>query len=262
MANITRLVNPPVQPLAQQVKSKVQNPVSFKGKDETDKLDTSNEKAKDTPKGRKFSIKNAYRYFAKGLISPITTMFESAENFLMGTGIIAIGSVIGRLNKNIPPLFVAAGLALGTLQASLGIKQAITEKKAENKEAAFYNIGAGTGVVMASAYAAKSVAETAGFNVKDKNMFQSALECIKLNNLKKSSVELVKTISDPNMIANMIKIATGKISADAIAGEVIVDKTGSTQSLLTNLSKYGNGKYKLTSAGIAIDQFKDNDDEN
>lgn len=127
----------------------------------------------------KFSFSEAAKNFGKGLISPITSMFESKKSFLKGALMIA-GSValVIATGGAATPVLIAAGVAMGAYQGAKGIHKAIKAKNGDDVEKAFYDIGAGAGTIGLSVAGAKGALKTAGFKTKGLNMFSATKKCI------------------------------------------------------------------------------------
>ncbi len=129
----------------------------------------------------KISFTEKLKNFGKGLIAPITNMFKSPKNFLIGAATIAAGAgLIALTGGAAAPIFIAAGVTLGTVQIGKGIYKASTaETDAEAKEA-WQGIGTGTFSVAASVAGAKSAAKAGGIQGSENmNAFQAVKACFK-----------------------------------------------------------------------------------
>lgn len=153
----------------------------------------------------KFSIKEAGKNFLKGLISPITSMFESKENFLMGAAMLIGGAalMIGT-GGAAAPLLLAVGLGMGAVQAGTAVYKIATAKDGDDVEKAFYDAGAATGTIGLSVVGAKAslkgISPTSGMNVssasqiKNMSLLQATIENIKLApSSLRASVQSVRT---------------------------------------------------------------------
>jgi hypothetical protein len=139
----------------------------------------------------KFSIKEAGKNFFKGLISPITSMFESKENFLMGAAMLIGGAalIIGT-GGAAAPFLLTLGLGMGAVQAGTAIYKMATAKDGDDIEKAFYDAGAATGTIGLSVVGAKAslkgISPSSGMSVssasqvKNMSLLQSTIENIKL----------------------------------------------------------------------------------
>ena len=83
----------------------------------------------------KFSFKQAMKNYFKGLVSPVTSMFKSVKSFALGVGLMVAG--IGLASIGLGPVLVAAGFAIGTLQALRAIYKGFTAENGDGVEKAF-----------------------------------------------------------------------------------------------------------------------------
>ncbi len=101
--------------------------------------------------------------FFKGVISPITSMFESPENFIKGAAMVVGGGLlIAATGGAAAPLLVAAGVTMGGIQVVKGISGAANAKTDAEAKAAWEEIGCGTGAVAGSVIGAKAAVKAAG----------------------------------------------------------------------------------------------------
>ncbi len=143
----------------------------------------------------KISTGDKAKNFAKGLISPITNMFSSPKNFLIGAGMIAGGVALTiATGGTIAPLFVAAGVTGGAIQLGKGIYNASNATTDAEAEAAWQGMGAGTTAIGLSVAGAKSALKGAGVETEGLNLFSATVECF-----KQSPKALSKTV---NMFAS------------------------------------------------------------
>jgi len=131
----------------------------------------------------KISFGDKLKNFGKGLISPITNMFSSPKNFLIGVGMVAAGAalMIGTAGAA-APILVALGVTAGAVQLGTGAYKAATAKTDAEAEAAWQGIGAGTTSVGLSVLGAKSSLKAAGFadDAANMNMLQATAKCFKV----------------------------------------------------------------------------------
>ena len=101
--------------------------------------------------------------FFKGLVSPITNMFSSPENFIMGAlTVVGSGLLIAATGGAATLLLVAAGVGTGVFNVAKGAIGAATAKTDAEAKGAWENIGAGTGMIAGSVAGAKAAAKAAG----------------------------------------------------------------------------------------------------
>ncbi|OGI18615.1 MAG: hypothetical protein A2287_04180 [Candidatus Melainabacteria bacterium RIFOXYA12_FULL_32_12] len=257
-------------------------PINFKGEDESeDTLNITNSqdeneveassqdnkaKKEESKPVRKLDLTEAATNFGKGVISPITSMFSSPENFLKGAGAIAIGNYLLKKIPKVGGLLVATGLGIGAIRTATGLRDVIKEKDPAQKEKAFYTIGEGTGITLASAYVAKPIAKNAGLNVEGKGLVGSTIECIKPTNIKNAVASLFKALEDPNTLKTIVTRDIGQMSvASGTTGDAtpkIADPTnnGMENGILSAISKL-LPKSKTLAGGMAIREAAENDNE-
>lgn len=128
----------------------------------------------------KISFKDKAKNFLKGIISPITTMFSSPKNLIIGAGAIAAGGLLlVATGGALAPVLVAGGIIGGGLQLGIGIYKASSAKTDDEAKDAWQNIGAGTSSVLMSSAGAKSALKASGANTEGMSFFKSVLECFK-----------------------------------------------------------------------------------
>jgi len=197
--------------------------VNFKGSEDIEDLLESFEESKksDKPKDRNFDINKALSNFGKGFISPITTMFSSATNFVVGAGTIAICSgLMKATNNKIGKVFVVAGILYGGIQSALGISKAVKAENNDEREKAFYDIGAGTGVMAASAVVAKPTLEAAGLEAVEAesiSITKSTLECFK--GLPESLGQSLSVLNDTKFMTGLFSGTANKVTGSLEAGQ-------------------------------------------
>lgn len=128
----------------------------------------------------KFSFWQAAKNFGKGLVSPITSMFSSKKNFLIGAGMIVGGAVlVAATGGAAAPLLVGLGVAMGTAQAAKGVYRIVKAKNGDDVEKAFYDIGGATGTIGLSMLGAKSSLKQAGIESEGLNVLSATGKCLK-----------------------------------------------------------------------------------
>lgn len=142
----------------------------------------------------KFSFSQAMKNFAHGLVSPITNMFSSPTNFLIGAGVMA-GSVllVGATGGAAAPFLVAAGVTMGAIQAGEGISKIVKAKNGDDVEKAFYDLGGATSTIGLSVTGAKNSLKQANIDSKELGIFGATKKCFtSLTGLAKESFDVVK----------------------------------------------------------------------
>lgn len=138
---------------------------------------------KDRSKDGKFSFWQAAKNFGKGLISPITSMFSSPKNFLIGAGtILAGGALIVATGGAAAPALLALGIGMSGYQIGQGVYKFATAKNGDEREEAFHDMGAGTGGLALSAVGAKASLKGAGVaadQVDNMSMIQATTQNIR-----------------------------------------------------------------------------------
>ena len=128
----------------------------------------------------KISLGDKLKNFAKGLVKPITAMFSSTKNFLIGAGMIAAGAAVTIATGGAAaPVFVALGVAGGAIQLCKGIYNASKAKTDDEAKAAWQGIGAGTSAVGMSVIGSKGALKGAGVDTKGMGFLKSTIECFK-----------------------------------------------------------------------------------
>lgn len=142
----------------------------------------------DSANDGKFSAKEALKNFAKGLVSPITSMFSSGKNFLISSSIFAgTSALVVATNGAIAPVLVAAGVVMGAVQAGKAALKIAKAKNGDDVEKAFYDIGGATTAVGLSTLGAKTSLRQVGMQTEKMNVFKSTVECFK--NIKPLVIE-------------------------------------------------------------------------
>ncbi|MBQ3641390.1 hypothetical protein II906_05660 [bacterium] len=128
----------------------------------------------------KISFKDKLKNFAKGIVSPITTMFSSPKNFLIGAGMIAGGALLMVATGGAAaPALVALGVAGGAVQLGVGAYKAHNAKTDAEAEQAWQGIGAGTSAIAMSVAGSKAALKGAGVDTKGMGFLRATAECFK-----------------------------------------------------------------------------------
>lgn len=128
----------------------------------------------------KFSFAEAMKNFGKGLVSPLTSMFQSSKSFLIGSATI-LGSValVVATGGAAAPLLVAAGVGMGVIQAGKAAYNIAKAKNGDDIEKAFFDIGGATGALGLSLFGAKASLRQAGMETEGMNAFNGVAKCFK-----------------------------------------------------------------------------------
>lgn len=130
----------------------------------------------------KISFGDKLKNFGKGLISPITNMFSSPKNFLIGAGMMAAGIGLNIVTAGaLLPVFVALGVTGGAVQLGVSAYKASTAKTDAEAEAAWKGLGAGTTAVGLSVAGAKGALRKTGIisETTKMNPLQATVKCFK-----------------------------------------------------------------------------------
>lgn len=158
----------------------------------------------------KFSLSQALKNFGKGLVSPITSMFSSTKNFLVGTGMI-VGSLalVAATGGAAAPILIAAGVGMGALQAGKAVCKIATARNGDDVEKAFYDIGGATSTIGLSVVGAKSALKQANIESEGLNLLNSTKKCItSFKSLAQESIDVFKSGHYKINFSNALKIAT------------------------------------------------------
>lgn len=90
----------------------------------------------------KFDLEQAAKNFGKGLIFPITGIFSSPKNFIMGTGMMAAaGALTIATGGAILPFWIGVGAATSAFQAVNTVRKIKDAKNGDEVEKAFFDTG-------------------------------------------------------------------------------------------------------------------------
>lgn len=155
----------------------------------------------------KFSFSEAAKNFAKGIISPVTSMFSSPMNFLIGTGMIA-GSVllIGATGGAAAPVLIASGIGIGAFESAKATYKVIKAKNGDDVEKAFFNFGVAATSIGLSASGAKGSLKQASIESEGLNVFGATKKCLtSAKELFMESLEIFKSGYYKTNLSNMFK---------------------------------------------------------
>ena len=150
----------------------------------------------------RFTKTQAISNFAKGFVSPITSMFSSPKHFLIGAGMI-VGSaiLIAATGGAAAPIFVAAGIGMGALQAGKAAIEIAQAKNGDDVERAFFDLGGATSTVGLSLIGAKTSLKQANLETKGLNALSSAKKCF--TSLKERTEESCDVFKSGYFITNL-----------------------------------------------------------
>ena len=133
--------------------------------------------------------------FGKGLVKPITSMFESPSNFLTGAAMIAGGAALCVATGGAAaPFLVAAGLGMGAYNFGHGAYKAATAKTDQEAIEAWQSIGEGVSLTGLSVLGAKPALNGAGVRTGSLNPLQATVRCVgETPNSIKNSINAFQT---------------------------------------------------------------------
>ena len=164
--------------------------------------------------------------FVKGLASPVTSMFESPENFAKGAGMIAGGAALIYATGGLAaPLLVGGGLAYGAFKVGEGAVDAYRAKTDKAAEEAWQGMGEGTFFGAGSLIGAKPAARKVGVNTEEISSLAAAGECIKeIPNSLKGSFSALKDKATAGIESLKNKILPSETAELASSSEINVPK--------------------------------------
>lgn len=173
----------------------------------------------------KFSFFRAAKNFAKGLVSPITGMFESKKAFAMGALTIAGSTgLVAAFGMPAAIAMIGIGVGLGTLQGAKAIYKFASAKNNKEREDSFYDAGGACGTIGLSTLGAKGTLRLSGIKTKGMSSFKATLECLKdFKNSAKECFEIFKSghykSNFKNAISNLFVPKKFKKIADEMCNE-------------------------------------------
>jgi len=173
----------------------------------------------------KISFADKVKNFAKGLISPITNMFSSPKNFLIGTGMIAVGTALTIATGGaIAPLFVALGVTGGAIQLGSSIVKVHNATTDDEAKSAWHGMGAGTSAVGMSVLGSKAALKGAGIETEGMSFFDATIACFE---------------QSPSLISKSLNALT--------SGEAILNLRG-----ITKVSKTSQNKQQINESNKVV----------
>lgn len=160
----------------------------------------------------KISGKEKVKSFAKGIISPITSMFSSKKNFAVGAAMIAGAAALCLATGGAAaPVLLAVGAGMSGVQLTKGTYKASTAKTDEEAKLAWEDIGAGTSGVTLSVVgakasigsAAKSGVQISG-NAEKMSALRATAECFKPKTIISSSKRTTQMLTNGEAKSNLI----------------------------------------------------------
>ncbi len=128
----------------------------------------------------KISFKDKLKNFAKGIVSPITTMFSSPKNFAIGAAsIVGISVLTAATGGAITPLLIASGVTMGGIQIARSAYNAATAATDDEARQAWQGMGAGTTAVAGSVAGAKGALKASGVDTANMSALEATLQCFK-----------------------------------------------------------------------------------
>jgi hypothetical protein len=184
----------------------VQNPVSSSPK-MSNSFECSKKDPTDKSNDGKFSCWEAAKNFGKGLVSPVTSMFSSVKNFAIGAGMIAASTaLIFATGGAVTPILIAAGVAMGGIQAGNATYKILTAKDGDDVEKAFFDAGAATSTIGLSVFGAKASLKQAGIATEGMNAFSATVKCFTASRTSVvNSFNAFKTGAWRTNLANAVK---------------------------------------------------------
>ena len=159
----------------------------------------------------KITLGEKIKNFAKGVVSPITTMFKSPKNFFIGTGLIlGTGLLVAATGGAAAPFLVGAGIIGGGIQIGLNAHKAKNAKTDQEAKNAWQGIGTGTTAVATSVIGAKGALKVSGTDTSKMGFLKATFECLKQS--PKSLKNSVNAFKSGEFIANIKNIFSIKSS--------------------------------------------------
>lgn len=161
----------------------------------------------------KISTGDKIKSFGKGLISPITAIFSSPKNFLIGAGMIAAGAALTIATGGaIAPVFVALGVTGGAIQLGTSIYKASKATTDDEAKSAWLGMGAGTSAVGMSVLGSKAALKGAGVDTKGMGFLRATVECFK--QVPSSISKSVGAFTSGKALVNLENVCKPKKSAN------------------------------------------------
>lgn len=191
----------------------------------------------------KISARKGFKYFVKGMISPITTLLSSPKNMLIGAGTIFGMTALCATFPPVLPIMVGFGVLTGSFQILNGGYKALSAKTDKQAEKAWENIGAGIFAIGTSAIGAKGSLKAAGVGeTENLNILQATLKCFKeIPNSVTKTYKMVKNGTGIVNLKNTISKPINYVDADDIAK---LKKAGYSEEKLNEIKKYSEALYQ------------------
>ena len=126
----------------------------------------------------KFSVSEAGKNLIKGVVSPVTELFKSKTNFITGVAMMAGAAALTVATGGAAtPLLIAAGVAMGGVQAAKAGYKIATAKNGDDVEKAFYDVGGATSAIGLSAIGAKGALKQAGIKTDGLKTLSAVKKC-------------------------------------------------------------------------------------
>ena len=227
----------------------------------TDFFEGTNDEPADGVDDGKISFGNAAKNFLRGLVSPITSMFKSAKNLLIGAGMLAGGALLTVVTGGAAaPVLVAIGIMTGIVNVGVGAYKACTATTDKDAELAWQGIGSGTSAVVLSVAGAKSALQASGVNTSNMNAVKATATCMKIapdaavTGAKNISTSIKGLLSNTGSFFNT---NDGSMPQLAVAGDSglrsSIQNSGATALqpvLVPSISVAGTATAAVTSAAI------------
>lgn len=210
--------------------------------DTFEKNSTTTDK-KDPSSDGKFSYTEALKNFGEGFLSPITGMFKSKENFLMGLAAIGGTAVLCALGAG--PLIIAGWTLYGLYEAGSAVYTMTKAKNGDEVEQAFTDLGEATFIVGTSALTAKGVLGSSGVDTSEMSAIEATVE-----SFKQSPASVVNTVNNVKTGVSSLTSAESALAGDKIVPNLknlvgldsITDAPGQTFSTPPNNAGNANPK--------------------
>ncbi len=151
----------------------------------------------------KISTKDKLTNFGKGIVAPITNMFKSPKNLMIGLASIAgISALTVATGGAIAPLLITAGITGGAIQLGTSAYKAYTATTDDEAKQAWQGMGTGTSILVGSVAGAKAAAKGAAIEgAENMNHLQATAACIK--NSPKALNNSFKSFTSGEFITNL-----------------------------------------------------------
>lgn len=184
----------------------------------------------------KFDLDEGIKNFAKGLVSPVTAMFSSPQNFMAGVGSIAVGAVATVATGGaILPVFVAFGVGAGLFQGGKAVYAISQAKNGDDVEKALFDAGTATFTLGSSVLGAKSALKGANIETDGLNPISATIKCIK--ETPSLVVKSFNYIKDGSALAAFTSIIKGKSAVKEVDNQAKLEEKKVLEKQLDSLKK-------------------------